>query len=350
MTTHSAFPAISISFSPAWWRDHYGMTFEAYAWQNPIARTERDREQRRLLRERFGNVGLGERDPQPRPMVGGEYGDRFMAALWGCEIVYLPDQAPAAIILPDAARRMHTATLPDVEHAPIVQRAFADARLLQERYGHCEAAVNFGGPLNNAVSVFGDEVVAACAGEPVLAQRILRQMGEAVLAVHDQVVCPLNGQTGGPPRGAYGIGNCPVCMLSPRTYRDVVLPVDLWLSRQFNELHLHHCGVFDAYAGVYQPLRPASLDLGPGSDLRVARSAYPNAAISTYIEVGRLRNIHQAGIDSLIADLVERAGLPELFTHIRIADIGPDIPDATIRSLLTIGERLSPSPSGRGPG
>jgi len=71
-----AFPAINFSFAPAWWYHHYGMEFSKSYWQDPIARTERNCDQRRLLFERFGDVGLGEHDPKPQPVAGEAYGHR----------------------------------------------------------------------------------------------------------------------------------------------------------------------------------------------------------------------------------------------------------------------------------
>ena len=53
MSALNPFPVIAISFAPAWWYHYYGMSFGRDYWQNPIVRTERDREQRRLLYERY---------------------------------------------------------------------------------------------------------------------------------------------------------------------------------------------------------------------------------------------------------------------------------------------------------
>ncbi len=147
MTT---FPKIDISFAPQWWRANYGMDFGAEFWADPVERTERDMRQRRLLFERFGDVGLGEEHPRPHPSIEA-YGHRFMAALWGCAIKYQADQAPAAEVLPDPYERMVRAEVPDFDSSPIIQRAYAEAKLLTERYGWCDGAVNVGGPLNNAV-------------------------------------------------------------------------------------------------------------------------------------------------------------------------------------------------------
>ena len=109
---------------------------------------------------------MGEKNPpNPEPCVGGEYGDRFMAAFWGCEIIYIPGQAPAAMILPNAWERMQNLEVPDIETSPTVQKTFERARILKESYGYCGAEVNFGGPLNNAVSVLGSDILLACVAD-----------------------------------------------------------------------------------------------------------------------------------------------------------------------------------------
>ena len=105
-------PVFNITFGPVWWNQNYNMVYNEDFWQDPIARTERDIKQRHLLFERFGNIGLGEQNPQPKPNIEA-YGHRVMAAFWGCKIVYIPDQAPSAEVLPDARTRMENLEIPD---------------------------------------------------------------------------------------------------------------------------------------------------------------------------------------------------------------------------------------------
>jgi len=336
---------IDISFAPAWWLAHYGMDSGAALWADPIARTERDCQQRRLLFERFGDVGLGEEHPKPHPSIEA-YGHRFMAALWGCAIKYQPDQAPAAEVLPDAHKRMQNIQSPDLQASPIVQRAFEEAQLLKQRYGWCDGSINVGGPLNNAVSVFGEEILAACAhrqysaAEPELAQHVLQKMAETVLAVDEQITCRINDTDTALPRPWFGIGNCPVCLIAPQTYRQVVLPVDQWLRGHFQELHLHHCGIFHPYVQAYHDLHPTHIDVGWGTDLRATRRAYPQTPMSLEIQVKALNNKSQAEIDAMIARMVEDAGPPELITVLWAAEAGPDLPDQTVRDLMTAPVRL----------
>ena len=336
-------PRIEVVFSPLWWNHHYGMEFSKNWWSDPILRTEREREQRRLLFERFGDCGLGEENPLPKPVIGVEYGDRFMAALWGCEIVYFIDQEPAAIALPDAKDRMHNLALPDIYTSPIVQKSLQDGRILEERYGSCLMSVNFGGPLNNAFSIFGEEILVCCLSDPKLAQHILFQMSKAILEIHENVVCKFNHV---PAEETYlqffGLGNCPVCMISPQLYERVVQPVDGWLRTQFSgEFMLHHDGLFHPYNEVYKPLSPTWLDVGWGTDLRKVREDFPDVKISALIEVGDLGQMSLEEIDRTIYEMILAAGPVELFSHITIYGIGPDIPDSTIRHLLTVPNRLS---------
>jgi hypothetical protein len=337
------FPSINITFSPSWWHHNYGIDFSEPLWKDVVRSAESACERSRLLYERFGDVGLGEADPQPQPQAAYTYGDRFMAAFWGCNIRYLPDQPPAAIVLEDPHQHMETISLPDIESSPVVEKAFADAARLRQAFGKVQSGINFGGPLNNAVSVYGEEILAACVGEPELANRVLGKMGEAVLAVYDRVSSVID-ETPEDPRAAYfSLGNCPVCMIRPKTYAWVVLPVDLWLREQFKgRFLLHHCGIFHPYIDVYKPLHPTELDLGWGTDLRLARKAFPDLPISTYIEVSALRGIDRDGVDAIVSTIMRDAGPVELLTTIAVAEIGPDIDDETVRNLMTTHDRITP--------
>ena len=343
MVTAQRFPNIEVTFAPTWWHHHYGMDFgAALSWQDPIRSTERDREQRRLLYERFGEIGLGEANPLPNPVTGGEFGHRFMSAFWGCEVVYFADQWPHAVPLPQAGEHMAQLRFPRVESSAAAQLLLRNARILIEQYGSCRAVINYGGPLNNAVSVLGEAIFMACAAQPELAQAVLRQMGQAVLEVNDLLEAPINGIAPSSARKKrWEVGNCPVGQISPAAYRKVVLPVDRWLCQQFEgEFWLHHCGLFHPYAQVYQELSPAALDVGPGSDLRLTRQAYPAAMVSTYIEVGSLIKMDESQIDALVGEMIEDAGGLGLLANLRVAEVGPEISDATVRSLATVRERL----------
>jgi len=340
MGSAAGYPSVSITFSPAWWRARHGITFGEEVWADPVARTEQDRALRRLLYDHFGDVGLGEADPPPRPNVEA-YGHRFMAAVWGCEIRYFANQAPSAVVLPDAAGVLESCRAPDLHYSRVVQRALSDARLLQARYGACEGGVNYGGPLNNAVTVLGEEVLRALVERPDVARAALAAMAEALVGVHEHVTWAINGTHRTWPQPAGGLGNCPVCMVSPDTYLDAVLPSDMWYRSRFNDFGIHHCGALHPYAEVYRRLRPCALDVGWLSDRRHVRRTYPETPMSLMVEASALAGRSQQQVDEMVASLLEEAGPASLITTIWVAEAGTEVADNTVRNFMTVMSRLA---------
>jgi len=79
------------------------------------------------------------RPPAPTPS-GLHYGDRFMAAFWGCKIRYLPDQPPAAIALEDPLRHMETIQVPTQPVPRWSRRRCRDAARLKQAFGKVQSA------------------------------------------------------------------------------------------------------------------------------------------------------------------------------------------------------------------
>jgi hypothetical protein len=330
----AANPVCNIDFSPKWYHDRFGLEFTERFWLDPIARTELNRSMRRVLRETFADVGLGEADPKPMPSIEA-YGHRFMSAYWGCQIHYQPDQAPAAIALDDPAQRIESLQLPTIDPSPVVERAMKDAHLLADRYGGCEGSFNEGSPLNNAVSVLGEEILAAIVERPQAAQRILKLMAQAILTMHDSVTARINRTPPSSRRAIRGLGNCPVCMISPKSYEQVVLPVDQWYLSQIGGRGLHHCGAFHPYAEVYKKLEPDGLQIGYLSDRRISRAAFPNTPISLLLEASAIAGQTPAHVQTLVREMVDQAAPTHLVTDISVIDVGPEVSDEAVRAFVT---------------
>ena len=64
------FLPFELVFNPHWWHRTAGIDFDEPFYLDPVKRIENDVIMRRVLYERFGSMGLGEADPQPRPIVG----------------------------------------------------------------------------------------------------------------------------------------------------------------------------------------------------------------------------------------------------------------------------------------
>ena len=59
---------LGVGFYPDWWYKHYGISFDRKYYFDPETRIEARMEMDRRLYERFGEVGLGDPNPKPKPL------------------------------------------------------------------------------------------------------------------------------------------------------------------------------------------------------------------------------------------------------------------------------------------
>ena len=90
------FLPFEVVFNPNWWHHTGGISFDRPFYFDGPARVRNDVIMRRVLHERYGDIGLGERDPQPRPVAGSLHvaGGFIIPALLGSEVAFAPDAAP----------------------------------------------------------------------------------------------------------------------------------------------------------------------------------------------------------------------------------------------------------------
>jgi len=87
---------VELVFNPNWWNKTAGIRFDQAFYLDPQTRIENDVLMRRVLYQRYGVFGLGEPNPQPRPVIGSQFvaGGFVIPALLGAEILFSPDAAP----------------------------------------------------------------------------------------------------------------------------------------------------------------------------------------------------------------------------------------------------------------
>ena len=180
----------------------------------------------------------------------------------------------------------------------------------------------------------------ACALEPETAQHVLRVTAETSFKLYREVcasIAPADFPLTDIP---WGYGNCPAVMFSPRTYREVILSVDLWVRGQVASFGLHHCGVFDDYIDVYKELRPDSLDIGGGSNYKLVRQAFPNTPFSLIVNAPDVEGKSVSEIDTLVGGMVEGAAPVERVSFLWTGEVSENTEDDTVRALRTSTERV----------
>ena len=321
------------TFSEAWFHQRYGLDFGERYHLDPVFRTEQDRAAVRLVSERFGALGLGSNDPKPRPHLE-ICGHRFLPALLGCEVFYQPDQPPAVSHLnATSAQEIAALPQPDLAAHRWAREFRRQAGTLIDRYGQVDATINHGGPLNVAANALGDAAFLHLAEPSPEFRDFLRMIAGLCLETFDQLTLPYSPRLD-PGRELF-LGNCPVIMLDPKTYRDEVFPADQYLRAGVKKFGLHHCGPMDRYLGQYQALGPCEyLEVGWGSTLARVRQAFPATTLDLMINIPAVQAMPPGRLAETLRDMVAQAAPRTLIRDIFLADIGPDVPDAAVVNFV----------------
>lgn len=321
------------TFSEAWFHRHFGMTFGQKYCGDPIFRTEQDRDAVRLLYDRFGHAGIGEKDPPPRPHLE-VCGHRLMSALYGCEIFFQEDQAPSCRHLSiNSATDIAAIPKPDLTLNFWAEEFRKQGTILLNHYGIVDATINHGGPINVALSVLGSEALAYLVEAPEVMGRFLTTVADLLIESYDKLTVQFNPARGRA-RNMFA-GNCPVMMLSPRTYRETVLPADLHFRKQVQVFGLHHCGRMDLYLEEYKKLEPIEfIEVGWGSNVAAVRDAFPAATLDLMINVYDMQNMTHTTMREIVLRMIQQAAPISAVRDVWVADIGPDVSDETILDFI----------------
>ena len=321
------------TFSEAWYHTNYGMTFGQKYCSDPVFRTEQDRDARNLVYHRFPGAGIGSADPKPHPHLE-VCGHRFLPGLFGCEIVFQDDQAPSYHHLPvTSAAEIACIPRPDLKANRWACEFRRQGAILLDKYGFTDASINFGGPLNGATAILGNEGLLYLSESPDIMTRFMTMLANVCVETYDKLTVAFD------PTAANGrklfIGNCPVMMISPATYANVVLPADLHYRRQVKTFGLHHCGQMDRYLSAYQKLQPIDfIEVGWGSSIAATHKAFPESKLDLMINVYDLQNMSHDAVRELITRIVREVGTLECLGDVWVADIGAEVADDVVLNFV----------------
>ncbi len=334
----------NICFHPGWWHKTCGTDFSRRFWEDSAYRMDADREMRRVLYQKFGEYGLGEKDLAPRPLVGSDLtacGFIFSEML-GCEVIYDPANAPQVICAgldDDAAFGL---TAPDFDKSEVWQRQERQLKALADEYGYVECHLNLMGVQNIALDLRGQELLMDYYDEDSPAQHLLdvayRTMAEGCRRLKRYSRHISGGVTnivGSVCPDVLVTSNCTVELVSLKIYEDNLLKFDCLLADEFAPFGIHHCGrtmehVAAGYARVPN-LRFA--EVGAFSDLKKVSEILPGHVLlnARYSPV----RLSQASLSEIKSE-VERlaAQVPGRRLSISCVGIDANTPEDNILSFL----------------
>ena len=342
------FLPVELVFNPHWWYHTAGVCFDEPFYLDAETRIQNDVTMRRVLHERYGDLGLGESDPQPRPIIGSLHvaGGFVIPALLGAEIAFAPDAAPQPKPLGLSAEVVDALGKPDFRDIWPMKQLIADMDALEAAHGYLVGDLNTDGLLNAAYHLYGQELFVDFYRAPGRVRRLLDVIGELIVDVASYVrqrtgSCSIsvNRMVERVDPALFLHANCSVQMISPSSYRELHLPVEQRMAGRIQPFGVHHCGDnTHRIAPAYAELPACYFEIGWGSDVAACRAALPEPFLNLRVSPMRMLQCTPHEIAGDTEKLLRAAGPLE---RVGVCCINMDhgTPDDNIFAMFDVVQR-----------
>jgi methanogenic corrinoid protein MtbC1/uroporphyrinogen-III decarboxylase len=328
---------LGVGFYPDWFYKNYGISFDEKYYFEPETRIEARMEIDRALYERFGDVGLGDPDPKPKPLI--TFGMVMLPFIFGCEIVYEKDALPWAMPLNLSADEVMKLEVPDIFNAYPMTEMLKQVDYLKGKYGKVVGDINTTGIQNLALKIRGDQLYIDYFENPDLCHHLLKICTECIIQLFK-----FNRKTTG--TGAVDVTpmcdptlcvfpNCTIEQVSLATFENFLLQYDNQVADVCRPVGIHHCGSVNEVMDGYAKVRHLKfIEIGFGSDVRRARQVFgPDVAVNARINPVLMKNGTPEEVETEVRRLIDE-GAPLHNFSIDTVGLTHGTPDGNVKTAL----------------
>jgi len=336
-----------IVLAPAWWYHNEQITFDEDFFYNPVRRVEAEQQMERVLYERWGRYGLGADRDRELPVVGAVHlaAGFLVSEMLGCEVEYNEDTPPQVI----CAERQNLEISAEAVFGSAAWKKFERlCESLKKKYGYLAGDVNWGGVLNVALDIRGQDLFMDMFDRPDAVRNFL---GEIALVIErfTQTIAKETGTTSisvnrtvrhlSEPLFLHS--ECSHTMISVDDYRKCLLGFDEDWSRRFQPFGIHFCGRDpDRYANVFSELGELNfLDVGWGGDVGKLRAYLPETFLNIRLSPVEMIEQDVAEVEQSIRRLVAESAKPNL-TGVCCINMDEKVTDDKISCIFETVESL----------
>jgi hypothetical protein len=311
---------VDVVLHPSWWHAHAGITFDEDFFYHPAKRVESERRMEYVLHQRFGRYNLGADHDRDLPVIGAVHNAAgfLVSEMLGCEVRYKADGAPDVI----PAGRDKLEVDPDQPFRSPAAKRYEQLRdQLKIRYGRVLGDINWGGVLNIALDLRGQEVFLDMVDDPATTGTQFRKLADVI----DRFASGIQSETGTSSISVnrnvrhfkYPVflhSECSHTMISVENYEEFLMPIDIEWSRRHQPYGIHHCGKDPhRFAASYAKLPQLDfLDLGWGGDVALLRRHLPHTFFNLRLDPVSIVRQTPAEIRETVARLVRQSDNPWL--------------------------------------
>ena len=328
---------LGVGFYPDWFYQQYGISFGREYYFNPETRVEARMEIDKRLYERFGDVGLGDASPKPKPLI--TFGMVMLPSIFGCEIVYEDGALPWAMPLNLSEDEVMKLEVPDIFNSYPMTEMIKQIDYLKDIYGKVVGDINTTGVQNLALKIRGDQLYVDFFENPELCHHLLKICTECIIQLFK-----FNYKTTG--TGAidvtpmcdpklFVIPNCTAEQISLHTYEKHVLEYDNQVADACHPIGIHHCGSVDEVLDGYSKVHHLEfIEIGFGSDVKRTREVFgPKVAVNARISPVLMKNGSTEDVATEVRRLIDN-GAPLNNFSIDTVGLTNGTPDENVKTAL----------------
>lgn len=310
---------VDIVLAPEWWGRNAKITFDADFFFHPARRVEVEKQQEKILYEKWGQYGLGEYRNDNRPEIGAVHlaAGFLLSEMMGCKVNYLENHPPQVIA---AGYDCMDLLSDEAFTSDSFKKVLALAEQLKGRYGYLTGDVNWGGILNLALDLRGEQIFVDMMTDPDSVRVVFKRISQVI----ERFVNWLQAETGSTSvsvnrtvrhleRPVMLHSECSHTMISEEDYERFLLPFDqAWCS--YRPYGIHYCGA-DPHrmAAAFAKVPHLDfLDVGWGGDIALLRKYLPGTFLNIRLSPVEIAQQSTDEISQTITRLVKESGNPYL--------------------------------------
>jgi hypothetical protein len=328
-----------IGFTPNWYHSAIGIDFGRRWHTDPVYRRGTLLEMRSELRRRFPDTEIGGIDRPDRPLdiLTGTYGCISVAAIYGIPVVYAEDNWPNCEHKYLSDNELDNLEPPDLENNHFFQELMAQVDWIAGSEERIEGFMNWQGVLNNAYRLRGEILFYDLIDCPQRCRRLF----DCVCTTMIEGARRLYGRQleSGVRVDFLTVSNCLVNMISPKQYRDILLPFDCRIAENFGRIGIHNCAWnADPYTDDYVSVPNVSyIDMGLDSDLARAKQTFTNARRAL---VYKPTDLVDKSLETIRIDL-QKIAHEYAPCDVVVGDIDAGTPDERVLAFLELCGRIN---------
>ncbi|MBB3187262.1 hypothetical protein [Microbacter margulisiae] len=332
---------VEIVYHPSWWHKNAGITFDEDFFFHPSKRVESEQTMEKLLYEKFGNYGMGKDHDILRPEVGAVHNAAgfMLSEMLGCKVKYSEDASPTVMPL---NKDSLTIDQSDVMHSKVLKKFQDLCDALKKKHGYLSGDVNWGGVLNLALDVRGQEIFTDFFMQPDDVKSYFANLASVIeLFVVDiqkktgTSSISVNRMVGKFKKPVFLHSECTHTMIANDQYEEFLLPIDIEWSKRQRPFGIHYCGPDPhRYANLFKKIPHLDfLDVGWGGDVKLLREALPNTFLNIRLDPVSINSQSNDMIEQTIRKLVTDSKNPFL-TGICCINMDDQVQDSKVETIL----------------